>query len=168
MADFTAYRTIARQTSSLFSGVIPAEIACGSFHITPSLDRKTLLESLVSVAHVKKCDHYEGRKGEPSFIASFIVSFGSVYSLAEIREALVETYTTQDVEHDFETDLLAVLGKGLIVKKWGESRSYAAIETGEDTLTWFYILMSEYLDSEKGCSPDLRSFVLDQKEYTEY
>ena len=168
MADFVAFRPIARDTSALFGGVIPSELACAAFHVAHSLDRKTLLESLVRVAHVKKCGRYEGSEAEPPFIASFVLSFGSGYSLAEIREAVIETYRAQDVEPDFEVDIIAVMGRGLLVKKWDGSRSYAAIETAEDTLMWFFILMREYLDGDGAGSTDLRSLVLDQKEYTEY
>ena len=168
MADFTVFRSIARNTAALFGSVIPFDLACASFHIAPVMDRKTILESLVRVAHVKRCDRYEGKEGDPGFISSFVVSFGSNYTLAEIRSAMVEAYTSQDVEADFEADIVAVLGKGLIIKKWGEARSYAAIEAGEDTLMWFYILMREYLDNGKGLNVELRSLVADQKSYPEY
>ena len=56
MADFTAYTMISRNTAAIFGGVIPFEIARASYHLVPSLDRKTLFESLLRVAHVKKCD----------------------------------------------------------------------------------------------------------------
>jgi hypothetical protein len=168
MADFTVFRSIARNTAAIFGSIIPFELACASFHIAPVLDRKTIIESLVRVAHVKRCDRYEGKQDEPSFISSFVITFGSNYSLTEIRGAMVEAYESQDVESDFEVDIVAVLGQGLIVKKWGESRSYAAIETAGDTLMWFYILMREYLDTDKGAKADLRSLVLDQKSYPEY
>lgn len=168
MSDFTAFRSFARDTAALFGGIVPSELACGTFHVAPALDRKTLLESLVRVAHVKKCGRYEGNTEEPPFIASFVLSFGSGYSLAEIREAVIETYRSQEVEAEFEVDIIAVLGTGLLVKKWDGSRAYAAIETGEDTLMWFYILMREYIDTGKGEPVDLRSLVLDQREYTEY
>jgi hypothetical protein len=168
MADFTAFRPVSRDTVRLFGGIIPRDLACGTFHAATQLDRKTLLDSLVRVAHVKKCGHYEGRDGEPSFLASFVIAFGSGYTLAEIREALIETYRSKEVESDFEVDILAVLGRGILVKKWDGSRGYAAIETDEDTLMWLFILMREYLEADKASAVDLRSLVLDQKEYTEY
>ncbi|MGL4369737.1 MAG: hypothetical protein ACRCUT_08725 [Spirochaetota bacterium] len=168
MADYTAFRAVSRDTAAVFSSIIPSEIACASYFLSAALDRKTLFESLIRVAHVKKCDRYDGHEGEPGFIASFVVSFGSGYSLAEIKQSIVEMYSSQDVDPEFEADIVAVLGQGLIIKKWGETRSYAAIETAEDTLTWFYILMNEYLDTDKGSAADLRSFVLDGKNYPEY
>ena len=92
----------------------------------------------------------------------------SGYSLPEIRETVIETYMSQDVEPDFEADIIVVLGKGLLAKKWGQPRSYAAIETGADTLMWFYILMREYLETGKTGTVDLRALVLDQGNYPEY
>lgn len=167
-ADFVVFHPVARATALMLGSVIPSELAAGAFHMVPSLDRKTLLESLVRSAQIKKCDRYEGREDEPGFIASFVVAFGSGYSLPEIRDTVIETYTSQDVAPDFEADIIAVLGKGLLAKKWGETRSYAAVETGPDTLMWFYILMREYLETGKAGDIDLRSLVLDQGNYPEY
>lgn len=167
MADFVAFRPIARDTSALFGGVIPSELACAAFHVAHSLDRKTLLESLVRVAHVKKCGRYEAvRLNRRSSRRSSCRSGPAILSPRSARRSSRPTArrTWSLILRSTSSPSWA----GLLVKKWDGSRNYAAIETAESTLMWFFILMREYLDGDGAGSTDLRSLVLDQKEYTEY
>ena len=72
------------------------------------------------------------------------------------------------IDNISEVDIIAILGKGVIVKNWREKRSYSAIETGKDTLMWFFILMNEYLDIPRGENFDLRAYVKHAENYNEY
>ena len=54
------------------------------------------------------------------------------------------------------------------VSDWKEKRSYKALETGKDTFKWFFMLMNEYLDVERGSDLDLRNYVKRQERYNEY
>ena len=74
-ADFLVFKPVARATNMMFRSILPTELVSGAFHMVQALDRKTLLESLVRSAQIKKCDRYEGREDEPGFIASFVVAF---------------------------------------------------------------------------------------------
>ena len=64
--------------------------------------------------------------------------------------------------------IIVILNTGIIIKNWREKRSYIALETGKDTLMWFFILMCEYLDTEKEIEFDLRNYVQHREEYKEY
>jgi len=55
----------------------------------------------------------------------------------------------------------------LIVKDW-ESGGYRAVETGKDTLMWFYVLLMEYLDRDGKVGFDAREYIKSSREYKEY
>jgi hypothetical protein len=167
-AELTLYRKPVKNMDEIFGHRIPSELVYSTIHVAPMLDRKNLLERLVDVAHVKKCDRYSESNESSAFIASFIVSFDSSYTLEELKKNVLEVYKEQDVGSDFEVDIIAILGKGIMVKNWREQRSYVALETEMETLKWLFILMREYLEINKGDSFDLRSYVKDQTHYKEY
>jgi hypothetical protein len=63
---------------------------------------------------------------------------------------------------------MAVVSKGVVVKDWREARTFKAIVTGKDTLKWFFVLINEYLDVERGGNFDLRNYIRDTVKYDEY
>jgi hypothetical protein len=162
------YKPAFKKMSEIFDGKVPSSLVFGTVHACPIIDRKNLIEKLVEVAHIKKCDRFKEESEDIPFIPSFIVSFESSYTIAELKESMLEIYRDQNVDSEFEVDIIAVLGTGIIVKNWREKRSYVALETGSDTLKWLFVLMNEYLDMDKKTSVDLRSLVTDEKVYKEY
>jgi hypothetical protein len=162
------YKKLFRKMDEVFDGKIPSALVYSSVHAVHVLDRKNLIEQLVEAAHIKKCDRFAEEVENSPFIASFIVSFDSSYSVSELKNSVLEIYREQNVDPEYEVDIIAVLGSGILVKNWREKRSYVALETEMDTLKWFFVLMNEYLEVEKGTSVDLRSLVADQKSYKEY
>lgn len=162
------YKPAFKKMSEMFDGKVPSALVYGTVHACSLLDRKNLIEKLVEVAHTKKCDRFKEESEDIPFIPSFIVSFESSYSIAELKESVLEIYRDQNVDSEYEVDIIAVLGTGILVKNWREKRSYVALETGSDSLMWLFVLMNEYLDVEKKTSVDLRSLVTDQKVYKEY
>jgi hypothetical protein len=166
--DVTIYKSLSRKMNEIFGGKIPSELVYATMHIAPILDRKNLLEKLVEVANVKKCERFSENTSEPGFIASFVVAFDTSYTMEELKAGVLSVYKEQDVGSEFEIDIIAVLGKGIMIKNWREQRSYVALETEHDTMKWLYILMNEYLEVDKSKDVDLREFVKDQKHYKEY
>jgi hypothetical protein len=162
------YKKLFKKMNEVFDGKIPSALVYSSLHAVHVLDRKNLVEQLVETAHIKKCDRFADEVENPPFIASFIVAFESSYSIAELKNSVLDIYREQNVDPEYEVDIIAVLGSGILVKNWREKRSYVALETEMDTLKWFFVLMNEYLEVEKGESVDLRSLVADQKSYKEY
>jgi hypothetical protein len=169
VSELAVYKKPVKNTQEIFKGAIPSGLVYATTHTSLMLDRKTLLEKLADAAHVKKCDRFAEKDSEDmDFIASFIIAFDSSYLMDELKSSVIEIYREQNVESEFEVDIIAILGKGIMIKNWREKRSYVALETGDDTLKWFFILMNEYLDVDKKSTLDLRSFVKDQKTYKEY
>ncbi len=167
-SEMTIYRKFVKNMDGIFSGKIPYELVYSTIHVVPMMDRKNLLERLVDVAHVKKCGRFAENSDNNEFIASFAIAFDSSYTMEELKKSVIEIYNEQDVGAEYEIDIIAVLGKGVLVKNWRERRSFVALETGNDTLKWFFILMSEYLEVEKGAEFDLRGYVKEQTHYKEY
>jgi hypothetical protein len=166
--DFCVAENIFKDMSNIYDATIPAEIVRGSFHLCPEINRKNLLDVLVRVAHTKKIDQYSENQEEPGFISSFIIGFNSIYTLAELKKSILEIYSKENVDPKFEFDVMIVLGEGVVIKDWRDRRSYIALETRNDSLKWFFILMNEYLEIEKTKKLDLRSYVKEKKHYTEY
>jgi hypothetical protein len=74
----------------------------------------------------------------------------------------------KSIDNRLEVDIVVVLNKGIIVKDWKEKRSYIGLETNEDTMYWFFILMNEYLDIEKNIELDFRNYIMKNVTYNQY
>lgn len=167
-SDFLIYKDYSPDIASMMDGYIPLELIYASCYIIPSIDKKQLLDALSRVMSVKKINKYSPSPDEESFrIPAFIIAGDSGYKLRDIKNDTLNFYRNKNVDGDWEFDILAVLGNGIIVKDWREKK-YIAIETGSDTFMYFYILMSEYLDVEKTIEMDFRKYVTVSKDYPEY
>ena len=75
----------------------------------------------------------------------------------------------KDKEAESEFEIFGIINYGIIIKDWHQGkRSFVALETGEDTLLWFYVLMNEYLDENRDDEFDLRSYVRADTSYNEF
>ncbi|MCB1166892.1 MAG: hypothetical protein KDK33_12100 [Leptospiraceae bacterium] len=99
---------------------------------------------------------------------SILFAFKSSLPLLSHKKALEDIAVEKDIALNRETDLLCVLGQGIIVKDWENQGEFKVIETGEDTLMWFYILLLEYLDRDGNLGFDPRGYIKENKEYHEY
>lgn len=166
--DLIAVRNTLTGAAAIFEEAFPAELVAGTFHIIEEINRKQLTDGLVRAAHSKKLDHF-AESTEPLFIPSFAIAFKTTYSLAELKEAMIDIYEQDSVDPMFELDIAMVLGQGLVIRNWREGgRSYVALETGEDTLKWFFLLMNEYLDAKPARELDLRQYVRETRHYNEF
>ncbi|MCL2025245.1 MAG: hypothetical protein FWG92_00360, partial [Leptospirales bacterium] len=100
-------------------------------------------------------------------IPAFIIAGDGGYSIRDIKNDILNYYNNRNVDPECEFDILVILGRGLVVKNWRE-RVYIAIETLEDTLMWFFILMNEYIDIERRIEMDFRKYIKSEKNYAEY
>ena len=149
-------------------GNIPCDLVYGTFHIFDKLDKNSLNTALANVLQAKKINRYAEAESERPVIPAFIIARDTTIKFPELKNTIVEHYMSKSIDHLFEVDIMAILGKGVVVKDWREKRSYIAIETGKDTMMWFFILMSEYLDVERGADMDLRFYVNHAQKYNEY
>ncbi|HNU90515.1 MAG TPA: hypothetical protein PKO25_01425 [Spirochaetota bacterium] len=166
--DFVAYRPLCRDMAALMGGYAPSELVYGTYHLCGDIGRENLQAALNSVVQAKKLNLFTEDRQEYPAIPAFIVSAGGGMRLEEIKESILDYYVSKSVDYALEFDVLMILDKGLVVKNWREKRSFIALETGAATLMWFFILMHEYLDIERGGSLDLRNYVKYTEKYAEY
>jgi hypothetical protein len=169
-ADLIIYKEYCRDIVEIMNGCIPFELVYGAVHIEPQLKQKTLHEAVERVLSVKKLNRYtETSEDAESYpIPSFIVSADTDFTIGEIKNSLINYYMAKSIDHRLEVDILVVLNKGIIVKDWKEKRSYIGLETNEDTMYWFFILMNEYLDIEKKIELDFRNYIMKNVTYNQY
>lgn len=101
-------------------------------------------------------------------VYSVLLSYRSSIPILSHRVALEDAAREKDTPVTREPDMLCVLDQGIVLKDWESGGEYRGIETGEDTLMWFYILMLEYLDRDGSLGFDPRSYVKEQREYREF
>ncbi len=169
-ADLIIYKEYCRDIVEIMNGCIPFELVYGAIHIEPQLTQKTLHDSVERVLSVKKLNRYTETfdESESYPIPSFIVSVDTSLSLGEIKNSLINYYMSKSIDNRLEVDILVVLDRGIIVKDWKEKRSYIGLETNEDTMYWFFILMNEYLDMEKVIELDFRNYIMKNVTYNQY
>ncbi|HRX15265.1 MAG TPA: hypothetical protein P5123_03035 [Spirochaetota bacterium] len=166
-ADFIVSEKRFKGMELIFSEEMPVELVRGSYSICQKVNRKQLVETLINVANCKKVGQYE-KKNEPPFHASFVIAFDSTYQMDELKKAVKEIYHENSVDPRFEMDLMIVLGKGIVIKDWSKKGNYIALDTKEDSLMWFYIIMNEYLSLATSQDFDLRNYIRNPKVYDEF
>ncbi len=166
--DYIVYRRLFRDFSAMMGGAVPNELVYGAFFVVDSLTKATLLDVLNRVMNLKKLNLYN-ESGDPGqFIPAFVVAMDTTMSFPDIQAMIFDFYTSKSIDNSFELDIMAVVNKGVVVKDWREARTFKAIVTGKDTLKWFFVLLNEYLDVERGANFDLRNYVKDAVKYDEY
>lgn len=165
--DFIAYQELYRDLGVFMDGVIPSQLVFGTYHVCESLTKDSLITALNRTIQTKKLDRFTDEQSEGNPIPSFIISYQSSLGLAEIKSMLLEFYMSKGIDGSFEFDIMMILNKGLVVKNWREKRSFVGLETGADTMMWFFILMNEYLEVERAGGFDLRSYVKHSEKYKE-
>jgi hypothetical protein len=168
-ADLLVFRDYCRDIVSIMGGYIPVELLYATMSVIPSLDKKSLLDSLNRVMSVKKINRYtESPEGNSLRLPAFIVAGGSAYSMMELKNDILNYYNNRNIDGDLEFEIMLILDRGLVIKNWREKRSFIALETGEDSLMWFFILMNEYLDVKRDVEIDFRNYVKSDKTYNQY
>ncbi len=99
---------------------------------------------------------------------SILFAYSSSLSLTYLKKSLLEATQKKSIPLNQQVDLICVLDKGLIIKNWEAGGSYLGIETGQDTLMWFYIILMEYLDREGSLQANLRNYVKSGRVYKEF
>lgn len=167
-SDYIVYREYCRDITKLMNGYVPFELIQGAFFTIPELRKNTIADALNRVATVKKINRFSEEESEFS-VPCFIVTGGAGYPLLEVKNDIVNYYISKGTEAGAEFEIMMIFNEGLIIKDWHSgNRSYVGLETGEDTLMWFYILMTEYLDIEREDDFDIRKYIRSEKPYNEF
>ncbi len=101
-------------------------------------------------------------------IFSILFAFKSTAPLEDQRDEIARVSQEKGITLNHELDLICVLGQGLIIKDWENQGGYKVIETGQDTLLWFYALLLEYLDRDGNVGLDPREYIKNSTVYKEY
>lgn len=168
-ADLIAYREYCRDIDKVMNGYVPYELIHGAFFIVNDLNKSSLADVFGRVATVKKINRFTEEAGSFS-IPSFIIAGNSAdYTLPELKNDIMNYYMSKNVSSESEFEIMMILNGGLLIKDWhrGDHR-YIGLETGEDTMMWFFILMNEYLDVEREEAFDIRKYVRTEKTYNEF
>jgi hypothetical protein len=167
--DLLIYHKRVPKIEDLSGGYILSEFLYAIMSIENKLNAKNLATHIALTSALKTL--YKADKGivdtEIVRMYSLLFALDSDDSLENIRTALVRVSTEKEVPVNCETDLICVLDKGIIIKNW-ESGEFRIIETNEDTLMWFYILLLEYLDRDGEVGFDVREYIKNTKEYKVY
>jgi len=100
-------------------------------------------------------------------IFSLFFAYQSALPLLSHKKVLDNYAQDKAVAATHQTDIICVLDQGMIIKDW-EAGRYKVIETGPDTLMWFFILLLEYLDRDGQMRFNPREYIKNTKTYNEY
>ncbi len=102
----------------------------------------------------------------PMYSMHFVYNTG--IGLEKYRERIYDFSEAKGIPVNSQPDLICVINDGLMMKNWENRGQYVILETGEDTLLWFFILMMEYIDRNNSMPLDLRGLLKVNKRYNEY
>lgn len=165
--DYIAYYKKWNIIDQMMNGHIPSELIYGTFHIVDMIALHQLPEILNNVVLTKKLNKYSELE-ESVLIPAFVIAGSCDIDMPQLKNLILDYYIERSIDTSLEFDIMMIVGKGLIIKDWREKRKFVALETEEDTLLWFFILMNEYLDVDKKHSLDLRNYVKETRRYREY
>ncbi|MDH5657555.1 MAG: hypothetical protein OEZ34_16695 [Spirochaetia bacterium] len=99
---------------------------------------------------------------------SVLFSYRSAIPLLSHKIAIGDSARENSISVNHQHDLIVVLDQGIIIKDWETGGGYKVIETGKDTLLWFYILLLEYMDRDGKLGFDPRKYINEEKVYDEF
>ncbi len=165
--DYVIYREAFRNMDAMLNAV-PSDLVYGTVFVNTGLTAVTLADTLTGVANMKKIDRFADAGGSGRFIPAFILAMDMHMAYQDLKNLILDFYVSRSLDNYFEFDIMAVMNRGIVVKDWREKRSFKILDTGEDTMKWFFILLNEYLDVDKDMALDLRKYVKETTRYKEY
>ena len=168
--DFIAYDPFCPDIDKIMNGSIPSELIYGTFHVIPNLNKDTLIEAMGKVMAAKKLDRFtEMTDEQPNMpIPAFLIAMESDYDFAHLKNDIINFYMSRNIDPICEMDILVIMDRGIVVKNWREQRSFIALETKDDSMMTFFILMNEYLDMNRNREIDFRKYAKKEVSYKEY
>jgi hypothetical protein len=103
-------------------------------------------------------------------IVGVVFAYKSLEHIKDLKRYIIEFNKANNISimGGVCTDIFVVLDQGLIIADYSSDRKYVAIETQEDTLMWFYILLMEWIDSTAPRVYSLRDYIKRLERYPEY
>ncbi len=100
-------------------------------------------------------------------IYSILFVYHSSSSLLQIKKELEKLIERKEIILSQQVDMICVLDKGFIIKDWENGGIYRGIQSGKDTLMWFYVMLMEYLDQKDRNPIIFRNYVKEGRDYPE-
>jgi hypothetical protein len=168
-ADFIVHKNYCRDFGTLFNGYVPFELIQGAFFFIPELKKNTLADALNRVSSIKKINRFSDEEHNFSVPCFIVTTSVPEYSLLDIKNDVLNYYISKGIGSEEEFELMMIYNHGILIKDWhSDNRRYVGLETGEDTLMWFYVLMSEYVSIERDDEFDMRRYIKSDKVYNEF
>lgn len=167
-ADILVYRKPVPKILDMIGGYVYVDLLYSFLNVEKECNESNLNGFLALTSALKTLYRLEHGLAENEIVKIYSVqfSYSSEMSLEEIRHELHRLSVEQQNSVTDEPDMMVIMDQGIVIKNWENGGEYNIIETKEDTLMWFYILLLEFLDRDETVGFDPRSFVRDEKEYT--
>lgn len=149
-------------------GYVPSDALHAFVTIESQLNSANLTTHVNLTRAVKTL--YAGEREFEAVIPVYSILFGysSERTLLLLRQDLKDFADEKQIPANLEPDMIVCLDRGLLVKDWESGGAYRVVETLEDTLLWFFILLVEYLDRDGRLNLNLRETVKVAREYNQY
>jgi hypothetical protein len=166
--DYIIYYNKWPYIKDIMGGYVPAELIYATCHVEKKLTKTSIDSVLNKVVLAKKLNRFTEETNQSYMIPSFMVVYESTVDLPDIKNRVVDYYMNKSVDPLLEFDVMMVVNKGIVIKDWREKRKFVALETGRDSLMWFFVLMNEYLEIDEQREVDLRNYIHQKERYNEY
>lgn len=168
--DLLIYHKWSKKFLEMTGGYVPIDSLYSFITIETDLTTEQLNQHAVHTEAVKALYASDGSYGVEEIVPVFSVlfSYQSSIPLISHQKAIEDVSREREIALNHEADMICILGQGMIIKDWEAGGNYKVIETAEDTLMWFYILLLEYLDRDGKLGFEPRKYVTDTKTYNEY
>ncbi|MFN3603943.1 MAG: hypothetical protein ACK4UJ_04445 [Leptonema sp. (in: bacteria)] len=166
--DLIIYKKWSKSFLKLTSGYILLDQIYTILSIESELTTDALLRHMELTRSLKVMYAMDYNLPEDRIIPIYSILFAYKSRIPLLSHKLAINHTSEEkgIPFTHELDMLCILNEGIIIKDW-ENSINKIIETSEDTLMWFYILLLEYLDRDSELKIDLRSYIKEQKQYVE-
>lgn len=166
--DLIIYKKWCKNFLKLTGGHILLDQVYIILSIEAELTSESLIKHIELTQSLKVMYAMDYNLSEDRIIPVYSILFAYKSRIPVLSHKLTITHTSEEkgIPFTHELDMLCILNEGLIIKDW-ENSVNKIIETGEDTLMWFYILLIEYLDRDNELKLDLRSYIREQRQYVE-
>ena len=166
--DLVIYKKWCDSYMKLTNGYVLIEDIKAFFTLQRDISDPHVLSKSISLTRALKA-LYTQKEGEHILpIYSIFFAYRSNRSILYWKHQLLNILKERQVDHLYQLDLVCILDKGLIIRNWeSDASSYIGIETGPDTLLWFYVILMEYLDHDANMGVNLRDYIKTSVDYAE-
>jgi len=168
--DLLIYQKWCSKLLNMSGGYVPIDTLNSFISLETDLSTESLLTHIALTNALKSLyqSAFELEEDRIVPVFSLILTYKSSVPLMSHKVAIKDASREKGISLNNELDMICVLNEGLIIKDWENGGEYKVVETGQDTLMWFYILLLEYLDRNGDLGVNPRAYIKNVREYKEY